>query len=264
MRDINNEDAGTTVAVAIPVNGPGAPLSLIEMAVRSGSDPEYLKKLVDLQERREDRAARGEFAAALNACQSEIPAIYKDGRNKHNDTRYATLEAVLAVVQPVALRHGFALMFGQDEHAPPGELGVYLDVSHVAGHTQRVRGNFPVDVGGSGGKQNKTGIQGVGSAFSYARRYLLGLAFNLTFTTTINPGRRTDDTDGAPEVPTLRYVTKDEVAEIEQCIAECEAAGKPVDRDRLLKLLKVPSLADLTIDRAFAAVWRINHKRRGK
>ena len=264
MRDTSNEDA-SSVAVAIPVNGPGATLSLIELAVRSGSDPEYLKKLVDLQERREDRAARGEFAAALNACQSEIPAIYKDGENKFNKTRYATLEAVLAAVQPVALRNGFALMFGQDEHAPPGELGVYLDVSHVAGHTQRVRGNFPVDSDGSGGKQNKTGIQGVGSAFSYARRYLLGLAFNLTFTTTIVPGRRTDDNDGAPvKAAAVRLVTKDEVAEIERCIAECEAAGKPVDRNGLLKWLKVNELPELTIDRAFAAAWQLNQKRRGK
>ena len=259
------EHAETSVAVAIPVNGPGAPLSLIELAVRSGSDPEYLKKLVDLQERREDRAALGEFAAALNACQSEIPAIYKDGENKFNKTRYATLEAVLAAVQPVALRHGFALMFGQDEHAPPGELGVYLDVSHVAGHTQRVRGNFPVDSDGSGGKANKTGIQGVGSAFSYARRYLLGLAFNLTFTTTIVPGRRTDDNDGAPvEAAAVRLVTKDEVAEIERCIEECVAAGRSIDHAALFGWLGVRDLSELTVDRLGTVLWKLNQKRRGK
>jgi hypothetical protein len=185
-----SEPVPTAVIPARPSDP--APLSLIHSALERGiTDAGYLEKLLDLQSRWEDRNARAAYARAMNACQGEIPAITKDAVNNFTKRRYPTLEAVNRAVQPVYIAHGFSLTFGELD-SPKGEnwVRIYVDVTHVAGHAERHWGDFPLDAAGAKGGDNKSAIQAVGSAFSYARRYLLGLVFNLVYTD--------EDTDGAP------------------------------------------------------------------
>lgn len=172
---------------------PPAPVSIVQAAVAQGvTDPAVLRQMLEMEEKLEERRAQAAYAAAMTAVQRELPAIPKDRENKFNKTKYAGLESVNRAVIPVANRHGFSFSFGQEPTPEPGQmLRVYIDVTHVAGHSRRYYGDFPVDQGGLKGGDNKTAIQAVGSAFSYARRYLLGLVFNLVFTDD-------DDNDGQP------------------------------------------------------------------
>jgi hypothetical protein len=53
-------------------------------------------------------------------------------------------------------------------------------VAHSGGYEEPpIALDSPLDVAGSQGKTNKTGIQAVGSSVSYLRRYLLTMAFNI-------------------------------------------------------------------------------------
>lgn len=173
---------------------PASLAAVIAAAVDKGMDPANLGKLLDLQERYEAGRAKQAYTRALTAAQAEMPPVFKDAQNSFNKTRYATLENVLNTVRPVYLRHGFALTFGQDPACPtPGMIRLFVDLSHADGHAERYYGDFPVDDAGTKGGSNKSAIQAVGSAFSYGRRYLIGLVFNLVFTN--------EDNDGAPIQP---------------------------------------------------------------
>lgn len=66
---------------------------------------------------------------------------------------------------------------------------------HVGGHCKRYEGDFPLYKAGAKGNDNKTAIQATGSTFSYARRYLTYLIFNLTVAD--------EDTDGNGTEPTF-------------------------------------------------------------
>jgi hypothetical protein len=228
-----------------------APLSLIHEAMAKGiTDPGYLEKLLSLQERWEDRNAQAEFNRAMNAAQSEMPAIHKDGENRFNKTRYATLEGVLRAVQPVYLRHGFGLSFGQEPGDREGMLRVFVDVSHNAGHSRRYYGDFPVDADGLKGGNNKTAIQAVGSAFSYARRYLLGLVFNLVFTNEDNDGQpvggghapaaaRSDAPDAEP------VITPQQARVLNAQLEAIRHAGRPDVREKLCREFGVDAVEHL-------------------
>ena len=180
-----------TPRALVAVQQPQPNLSLIEKALAAGvTDADYLAKMVDLQQQQEERSAQAEYNRAMNAAQREMPAVTKDSENKFNQTKYASLEAVMRAIQPVYVKNGFALSFGQEPlDAREGWMRVFVDVCHVEGHTRRYFGDFPLDSAGAKGGSNKTAIQAVGSAFSYARRYLLGLVFNLVFTNEDNDGQ---------------------------------------------------------------------------
>ena len=95
-------------------------------------------------------------------------------------------------------------------------------VSHTAGHRESSEFKCPVD------RENKTKInvsQQQGSANSYAKRYALANALNLSF------GGEDDDGQAAG----TEYVNEDEAANIEALLTELDA-----DRVKFLKWCKAP------------------------
>ena len=151
------------------------PMALVRFAVEKGADAEQLERLVGLAERMETARARKAYAAAMNDLQAELPAVVKDARNPHTNSPYARLETIAALVDPVILRHGFSLSYGSEPGAPAGTLRLFIDIQHREGHTERRYGDFPADKSGA-----MNPIQGVGSTYTYARRYLLCNALNIT------------------------------------------------------------------------------------
>lgn len=159
-------DTDTTPAVE--------PLSLLQLAIDKGADPDKLGKLVDLAERMERAKAQRAFAVAMNELQTELPAVVKDAQNPHTKSPYARLETISDKVDPIILAHGFSMSYGSEPAAQAGTIRLYLDVTHRGGHSVRVHGEFPADKSGA-----MNPIQGVGSTYTYARRYLKCLAFDI-------------------------------------------------------------------------------------
>lgn len=216
----------TAVAVAQPTQQPPSLIAVIAQAVERGVDPDHLGKLLDLQERYEAGRAKSAFTRALTAAQADMPPVFKDGQNSFNKTRYATLENVLNTVRPVYLKHGFSITFGQDPTCPtPGLIRLFVDVSHAEGHTERYYGDFPVDDAGTKGGSNKSAIQAIGSAFSYGRRYLMGLVFNLVFTNEDNDGQPIQSPPQQQQQPTRPNDDHEKIT--------------PEQRERIKNLLKV-------------------------
>lgn len=156
-------------------------LSMIErIALDPNSDVAKLEKMIDLQERVMKTQAKQAYDNAMVLAQSEMPPI--DKFKKGHNSNYAPLDHIMSIVFPVLKRNNLFVRWTSDPREN-GSLCVTCICSHVGGHSETSSMDVKEDRGGS-----KSDIQGMGSAFTYAKRYTLSALLGLVLT---------DDTDGA-------------------------------------------------------------------
>lgn len=182
-----------------------SPAGLLAIAVQRGTDADQLGKLLDLQERWEAGQARKAYAAAMKAVQGEAPKIAKEATNTQTKSQYALLETINAGLVPVYTRHGFSLSFSQGDSPTDGHIRIVCDVSHEAGHSEVRHVDLPLDMAGINGNVNKTAIHATGSTYSYGRRYLTCMIFN------VSTG---DDDDGQASGKSMLEALADENAKL--------------------------------------------------
>src|SRR5262245_40636920 len=114
----------------------------------------------------------GSLAAALVACQAELPAVSKDGENPHFKSRFVTLDELIDKTRPVLSRHGLALTQFPTLHEQTG-APVLRTILLRAGSGEEMQADMPLLVAGQT-------MQQLGAAITYARRYawaaVLGVA----------------------------------------------------------------------------------------
>jgi len=104
--------------------------------------------------------------AALALAQSQMKTPHKDATNPHFRNRYASLKSCIKAIKPALNDNGFALI----QAAGKDEQGHYIQTTfeHTSGGL--FTSKFYME-------PEKKGMQGLGSAATYAKRYgLLGLA----------------------------------------------------------------------------------------
>tara|TARA_Y100001937_G_scaffold101020_1_gene138480 strand:+ start:258 stop:899 length:642 start_codon:yes stop_codon:yes gene_type:complete len=117
-----------------------------------------------------------EAIAALAAAQSKMKTPHKDATNPHYGNKYASLKSCIKAIKPALNDNNFALV----QSAGRDELGDFVETifEHTSGGKFQSKFYLSPD---------KKGMQGMGSAATYAKRYgLLGLAG-------IEPDEETDD-----------------------------------------------------------------------
>jgi hypothetical protein len=160
--------------------GTGLAVALQQAMMLPDQGVERLQKLWEMQKDMQDRDAARAYADAMKACQKEMPAIQKRGKNKQTNSRYALLEDINRLITPIYTRHGFSLSFGTDRSELTDHVGIVCDVMHDGGYSKTYTYDAPIDNVGIKGEKNKTTTHGRGSAISYGRRYLVMMIFNLT------------------------------------------------------------------------------------
>lgn len=110
-------------------------------------------------------SARIEFegsklAAALVKFQADLPDIGLDSENPHFKSKFASLPKITKIVLPKLAEHG--LTFTSGGTVLDGQFGLSATLLHESGEERS--GFFPIIA---------TDPQKIGSAFTYARRYLL-------------------------------------------------------------------------------------------
>lgn len=136
---------------------------------------ERIVGLYDLQRRAEADEAKRQFDAAFSRLQPRMPRITKRGeidmkeKGKLNFARYEDLDTA---VRPLYTAEGFSLSFISE----PTDKGIILVavLAHAAGHEKTSRLQLPADAG-----PGRNGLQALGSALSYAKRYLTCDLFNI-------------------------------------------------------------------------------------
>jgi hypothetical protein len=155
-------------------------LSLIErVALDPQSDVAKLEKMIELQERVMKIQAKQAFDSAMVNAQANMPAI--DKFKKGHNSSYAPLDYIMSIVTPVLKSNGLFIRWTSE----PLDIGLKVTCicTHTNGHCETASMNVREDKGGS-----KSDIQGMGSAFTYAKRYTLSALLGLVLT---------DDLDGS-------------------------------------------------------------------
>lgn len=155
MNDIVKKES-TDVAIT--------PTQMLAIAVEQGADLDKLEKLMDLQERWEDKQAHKNYIASMSRFRSECPVIERT-KSGHN-IKYAglaeSLEQIKDLLAECGLSHSWSTV--QDGSV----TSVTCTVTHVDGHSESTSLSAAPDTSGS-----KNAIQAIGSTVSYLQRYTL-------------------------------------------------------------------------------------------
>lgn len=152
------------------------------LAANPQADVSKFNALLDLKERLESKNAEKQFNQDYLKMTRELPRIKKDETVEYNNKQgvkekafsFATWENMDKAIRPILERNGFALTFDTQPRADGGGAVIKGILLHTSGHKREASITLALD--NSGGKNN---IQGMGSTFSYGKRYTATMLLNL-------------------------------------------------------------------------------------
>ena len=232
--------AVTVHEAAAPVYQAEAPgTAVLAVIARAAADPgtdvAKMGALLDLQERILAKASEMEFARDFAAASLEMPRVAKRGvidMGAKGSIPFAKYEDLDRAIRPVELRYGFTRSFLTE---PSGQPGVVMTckLTHRAGHSERSSRQMPPDPG-----PGRNAMQAIGSASSYAKRYLTLDIWNII-------------TEGADDdAQSTDYITDEQAMQIRDLITD---AG--MNADRTAALLK--SLAAASVEKIHGGQYQL-------
>lgn len=174
-QSIERRDRPSSAVVAMPE---ATPMQMLAIAVQRGADLEYIKQLMDLQDRWERNNARKAFEIAVSAAKAEIKPILKNrevdftSQKGRTNYKYEDFAQIALEVDPILAKHGLSYRHRPQQNGKT--LTVTCVLSHRDGHHEE--SSLSADNDESG---NKNSIQAVASTATYLQRYTLKLALGL-------------------------------------------------------------------------------------
>lgn len=216
--------------------------SILAIIAKAASDPnvdiDKMDRLLQMQERVQDRQAAADFADSLAKMQPELPVITANSEIRHNKkliAKYASWDHIYSAIKPILSEYGFSLIF---RNTSTDKDETTTAVLKRGGHEETNSVTLPRDTGGA-----KNNVQAVGSSRTYGQRYSACPLIGITI--------QGDDDDGkraGMEYP----ISVDQFDEIKKKITDVQA-----DEPAFLKYLKIENLKDLPaarFDQAIAAL----------
>lgn len=220
--------------------------SMLEVIARAAADPavnvDKLERLLAIQQTILADQRRTAFMAALSALEADLPQITKQGHvtiNGQLRSKFARIEDVDTAIRPLCKEHGFAFSF--DSQPTPAGIQFSCTMSHRDGHAETKTITLPNDNGAG-----RNAVQAVGSATSYARRYLISMHLHLV--------TREEDDDGAGGRGT---VTAEQAVHLRNLLSEVGGT-----EDRFLNWIAASSFEDIPANNYRRALSFIEEKRR--
>lgn len=217
-------------AMVAPESAGAGFLAMIERAARDPNvDPAKLSALLGLKERVDAKQAEIEFNQDFSLASMEMPRVAKRGTIKmvkdgidKGSIPFAKYEDLDRAIRPIEGKYGFTRSFTTK---PAEQSGIIMTVNlaHRGGHSISSTRFMPPDPG-----PGRNAMQAIGSASSYAKRYLTLDIWNI-----VTEGA---DNDGSTACP----ITQDQVNRIYDMIAACE-----MDIGRQKKLLEYANAANV-------------------
>lgn len=158
-------------------------LAMIGMVERLARDPsipmERIQGLMDMARDLRREQAEEAFNEAMAQTQQEIAPVARDSFNPQTRSKYASYHAVDKAIRPAYTKHGIAVSFDESDAAPEGHVRVFAIVTKGR-HERRHHYDSPIVTTGMAGKTMMTLTHARASAVTYAKRYLVGMIFNLS------------------------------------------------------------------------------------
>ena len=223
---------------------PEAPNGMVAMMERLALNPDLpvdkLEKLLDMQIKIRAIEAEQAFSEAMARVQAAMPVVLKDAFNNQTQSPYATVSAIAAAIKPIYTAEGFSLSFSEAPCEKADHIRVRCTVRHRAGHKDETPyTDVAIDKAGIKGNDNKTLTHAEGSSFTYGRRYLTCMVFDVATGL---------DTDGNGPKSTTS-ITTDQLTAIEDKITETAAnRGLFIGWLRTATKRPIENLADLPAD----------------
>jgi hypothetical protein len=202
---------------------------LADAAADPNVNPDKMRALLEMQKEIRAAEAKQAFADAFITMRPLLPTISATGRiviegkvgKRGQNTPYATFNEIHKKVTPILSQHGFVMNFAPDA-LPDGRLVMTGTLEHRGGHATHGRIVLPAETSGS-----KNNVQGVGSAISYGKRYLMVTMLNL-----ISEASEDVDDDGqaagnlersAARPAEIQVLTEKQVTDLRKAIEGCGA-----------------------------------------
>lgn len=171
-------------------------LSIIQqVASDPNSDVDKMERLLKMHNDMVDRDALQAYMVSMKECQSEMPIVARDTENKQTNSSYAKYESIITKTLPIYTGCGFSISFGTDISPIQGYVRITAELMHSGGHSKDYFVDLPPDGAGIKGTVNKTGVHAAGSTFSYGKRYLFCMIFNIAIADEDNDGNGNDPID---------------------------------------------------------------------
>ena len=213
-------------------------------------DTDKLEKLLQMHKEHQAEQARLAFFKALHALREEMTPVAKRGFNKHTVSKYAKLEDILGMLNPLFNKHGFAPSLSAQKSDKPDHTLFVLILRHVDGHFEEHCLDAPIDYAGSKGGANKTKIQGLGSSATYCFRYLIDGVLGVQ---TVED----DDGNAAGGVgPGSEGISEEQIEKLEELIAE-----KMKDSSSFFEHFEITLLSELPVSQYKEAVALLNARK---
>jgi hypothetical protein len=186
-------------------------LNFVAQAVRDPAiDVAKLEALLRMQREIVAEDARVQFNRSFASLSGEIRQIERRGvadMGAKGAYKFAKREDLDAMLRPLMREHGFAVSF-RPVPGPNSDLTIEGELLHVAGHSKTAELTLPPDIG-----PGRNSLQAMGSAISYAERYLTEMLLNVV--------RCDEDDDGASA--TDRPISEEQLKHISRLIHETKA-----------------------------------------
>lgn len=233
--------------------------NMMALITRAATDPavnvDKMRALLDFKRELQKDQAELAFNQAFAKLMLKLPRIKKDGsveypvdKNRPDGPKrkafdFATYEGIDEVIRPLLQEYGFYLSFTSEPRQGDGGGAVVVGtLSHVEGHSRTAKIGLALDA--SGGKNN---IQGMGSTFSYGKRYTTCALLNI-----VTEGQDDDGVQGG-----MRYVTEETAKQIERLIADT----KTVELDFCHQFFGVTEVRNIPFDAGTAALNMLQAKK---
>lgn len=179
--------------------------SIIQQGITADNVTAF-ERLVALKERMDDKQAEREFAVAFADLQTELPRIA--ARGKADRYSYMKYEDIMAEILPLLNKHGFSVTFSTK--VEDARITQFCTVTHRNGHS-RVN-QYAVRLSNRTPGLNE--CQQDGLAGTYAKRYALCNAFNITVET---------DTDGTDARNEGAPITEDQALYLRELVRDTKS-----------------------------------------
>jgi hypothetical protein len=210
---------------------------ITNLASNPNVDVAKFSALLDLKERISSKQAEADFNSAYIRLASRLPRIKKNGKveyplEKGNPKAgmqkaftYGKWEDIDEAIRPILLGEGFTLSYSSCPRTTDGGgMIVKGYLTHTAGHVRTAEIALAID--SSGGKNN---LQGMGSTFSYGKKYVAVMLLNLIF--------EDEDDDGQ----SYDTISMEEAVEIDNRLRAAKADKKAfLDYFKVVEVRMIP------------------------